>query len=72
MGGRAGAVTSIDFFKRIPLFHNLTAAELQNLQSIFQEREYKKNQVIFIEEETGQYMYIVKYEIGRASCRERV
>lgn len=54
-------MTSIDFFKRIPLFHNLTAAELQNLQAIFQEREYKKNQVIFIEEETGQYMYIVKY-----------
>ena len=31
------------------------------MRLIFQEREYKKNQVIFMEEETGKYMYIVKY-----------
>jgi len=31
------------------------------MRQIFQEREYKKNQVIFMEEETGKYMYIVKY-----------
>ena len=31
------------------------------MQHIFQEREYKKNQVIFMEEETGKYMYIVKF-----------
>jgi CRP-like cAMP-binding protein len=54
-------VTSIDFLKRIPLFHHLSQAELGGFQAIFQEREYKKNQVIFIEEETGKYMYIVKY-----------
>lgn len=53
--------TNIGFLRRIPLFKDFDREELDSIQSIFLEREYKKNQVIFMEEETGNYMYIVKY-----------
>lgn len=48
-----------DFVRRVPLFSSLTEQEVQSLEHIFIERRYKKNQVIFLEEETGEYMYIV-------------
>lgn len=54
-------MTSLDFLRRNPLFKDLTPEELDGMQHIFLEREYKKNQVIFMEEETGKYMYIVKF-----------
>lgn len=54
-------MTSLDFLRRISLFKDLPQEELEGIQPIFQEREYKKNQVIFMEEETGKYMYIVKF-----------
>ncbi len=57
-GGRCDPVSIL---KRIPPVLQSASGWLGNLQPIFQEREYKKNQVIFIEEETGKYMYIVKY-----------
>lgn len=49
-----------EFLKKIPLFIDLTQDELQNIQRIFIEKAYKKHQVIFLEEETGLYMYIVQ------------
>lgn len=59
----SGAVfmSTLQFLKRIPLFRELSAEELEAWQGIFQEREFKKNQIVFLEEETGNYMYIVKY-----------
>jgi CRP/FNR family cyclic AMP-dependent transcriptional regulator len=54
-------MTSLDFLRRITLFKDLPQEELESIQPLFQEREYKKNQVIFMEEETGKYMYIVKF-----------
>jgi len=49
----------IDLIRRVPLFATLTDAEFSNLSHIFIVRSYRKNQVIFLEEETGNYMYIV-------------
>ncbi len=49
-----------EFLKKIPLFTDLTQDELLNIQRIFVEKAYKKHQVIFLEEETGLYMYIVQ------------
>ena len=49
----------IDFIRRVPLFATLTEAEFSGLQHIFVVRAYRKNKVIFMEEETGNYMYIV-------------
>lgn len=49
------------FLKRISLFQDLTPDEIDRIAFIFQEKEFKKNQVVFMEEETGDSMYIVKY-----------
>jgi CRP/FNR family cyclic AMP-dependent transcriptional regulator len=48
-----------DCIRRIPLFSTLSEAEFKNLENIFVIRSYLKNQVVFLEEEAGQYMYIV-------------
>jgi len=48
-----------DFIRRVPLFASLTDAEFQSLEHIFLVKRFNKNQVIFHEEETGNYMYIV-------------
>lgn len=48
-----------DFIRRVPLFSTLSDAEFQSIEHIFLIRSYRKNQVIFLEEETGTYMYIV-------------
>ena len=49
----------IDLVRRVPLFATLSDSEFRNLEPIFQVKNYRKNQVIFMEEETGNYMYIV-------------
>jgi len=48
-----------DFIRRVPLFSTLSDAEFTSIEHIFIVRSYRKNQVIFLEEETGTYMYIV-------------
>jgi CRP/FNR family transcriptional regulator, cyclic AMP receptor protein len=49
----------VDQIRRVPLFSTLTDEEFERLQHIFVARAYRKNQVIFMEEETGSYMYLV-------------
>jgi CRP/FNR family transcriptional regulator len=49
----------IDLIRRVPLFATLSEVEFKTLENIFQIKTYRKNQVIFMEEETGNYMYIV-------------
>jgi len=48
-----------EWIRRIPLFATLDDEEFDRLSGIFVERQYRKNQVIFQEEETGDYMYLV-------------
>ena len=48
-----------DFLQRVPLFATLDRTEFANLEPIFRIRAFQKNQVIFLEEEAGTYMYIV-------------
>ena len=48
-----------DLVKKVPLFSGLSDSEFDSLEHIFLEKSYRKNQVIFLEEETGNYMYIV-------------
>ena len=48
-----------DFIRRVPLFATLSDSEFQSIDHIFVIRAYRKNQIIFLEEETGNYMYIV-------------
>ncbi|MFH1574477.1 MAG: Crp/Fnr family transcriptional regulator [Acidobacteriota bacterium] len=48
-----------EFIRRVPLFATLSESEFQNLEHAFHVKSYRKNQIIFLEEETGNYMYIV-------------
>jgi CRP/FNR family transcriptional regulator len=49
----------VDMIRSVPLFSTLTDEEFANLSHIFVVRSYRKNQIIFLEEETGNYMYLV-------------
>ncbi len=48
-----------ELIRRVPLFATLSEEEFKCLEHIFQIKNYRKNQIIFLEEETGNYMYIV-------------
>ena len=49
----------VDLIRSVPLFSTLTDDEFNQLRHIFVLRAYHKNQIIFLEEETGNYMYLV-------------
>jgi len=48
------------FLKKIPMFAELSNEDLETVATLFRERRFRKNDVIFMEEDTGQYMYLVK------------
>lgn len=48
-----------EFIRRVPLFETLSDDEFNSLEHVFVVRSYRKNQVIFLEEDTGNYMYVV-------------
>ena len=49
-----------DFLKTVVLFSDLADEELQIVSDIFKETKYQRGQIVFFEEDTGKYMYIVK------------
>jgi len=49
----------VDLIRSVPLFSTLTDEEFNQLRHIFTVKAYHKNQIIFLEEETGSYMYLV-------------
>lgn len=49
-----------EFLKQVAVFEGLAETELNSVAQMFKERQYKRNDIIFVEEDTGQYMYIVK------------
>ncbi len=48
-----------ELIRRVPLFSTLSEQEFRSLEQVFQVKSYRKNQIIFLEEETGNYMYVV-------------
>ena len=63
-----------DQIRKVPLFSTLTDEEFSSLQHIFILRSYRRNQVIFMEEETGTYMYLVlagKVKVAKSSSAGR-
>jgi len=58
-GGMALGV-DVEFLRRVSLFAGLGDPELAGIAPAFSERHYDKGQVIFTEEDTGHYMYVVK------------
>jgi CRP/FNR family cyclic AMP-dependent transcriptional regulator len=64
----------VDQIRKVPLFSTLTDEEFSSLQHIFILRSYRRNQVIFMEEETGTYMYLVltgKVKVAKSSSAGR-
>jgi CRP/FNR family cyclic AMP-dependent transcriptional regulator len=60
-----------DLIRQVPLFSTLTDDEFSRLAHIFVSRTYSKNQIIFLEEETGNYMYLVlsgKVKVSKAGA----
>lgn len=51
---------AIDFLRKVELFDGLDEEDLSQVTRLLRERHYKKNDIIFFEEDTGQYMYFVK------------
>lgn len=49
-----------DYLKNIPIFAELPADDLEKIARLFRERKYNKNDVVFLEEDTGQYLYLVR------------
>ncbi|UJF32017.1 Crp/Fnr family transcriptional regulator [Paenibacillus hexagrammi] len=49
----------IEFVKRVPLFSQLTEAQLQAVAQICSKRTYKANTVLFAEKDMGSVFYIV-------------
>jgi CRP/FNR family cyclic AMP-dependent transcriptional regulator len=59
----------VDLIRKVPLFSTLTDDEFRRLSHIFVTRAYRRNQIIFLEEETGNYMYLVlagKVKVAKA------
>ncbi len=49
-----------DFLREVALFEDLDESEMESVAEMFKERHYKRNEVIFLEEDTGKYMYVIK------------
>jgi len=59
----------VDLIRKVPLFSTLTDDEFNQIEHIFVLRAYRKGQIIFLEEETGNYMYLVlsgKVKVSKA------
>ncbi|HSW38806.1 MAG TPA: Crp/Fnr family transcriptional regulator [Acidobacteriota bacterium] len=57
--------------RTVPLFSTLSDEEFKKISHIFVTRSYRKNQIIFLEEETGNYMYLVasgKVKVSKSSA----
>ncbi len=50
----------LQFLSETPLFVELSSDELQHLETLCEEKRYKRNAILFFEEDTGSYMYVVK------------
>lgn len=51
---------SVEFLRKISIFADLPEEELTEVSNLFRMRKYRKNDIVFFEEDTGQYMYLVK------------
>ena len=52
-------MSTVDDLKRVPLFSDLSAVELERFAEVAREREYPKNSVILFEDDPGDALYVV-------------
>lgn len=53
----AGA--SINLLKSMPFFATVSDAEISNINKIISRKRFSKNEIILVEEDTSNYMYII-------------
>jgi CRP/FNR family transcriptional regulator, cyclic AMP receptor protein len=53
-------ISDLSALRKCPMFANLGPKELERIGFVMQERTFGRNQIIFCEEEAGQYMYVIK------------
>lgn len=56
--------------KRIPLFSCLSTEELDNLKEVIKEKQFKKNSIILVEDDSKNFMYVIyagKIKVVRVS-----
>jgi CRP-like cAMP-binding protein len=46
--------------KRAAIFSDLSNEEIEQVATFFKQRSYRRNAIIFVEEEAGKYMYLIK------------
>ncbi|WP_066636254.1 Crp/Fnr family transcriptional regulator [Desulfolucanica intricata] len=51
---------NIQYLQKVPLFGELSRAQLEEINRIVLEREYKKGRIIFVEDEPGEAIYFLK------------
>ena len=51
---------NVEFLRKISIFAELPEEQLTEVSSLFRMRKYRKNDIVFFEEDTGQYMYLVR------------
>jgi CRP-like cAMP-binding protein len=49
-----------DFLRVVPLFADLSEEDLEKVAGLLKERVYRRNDIVFFEEDTGSFMYFVK------------
>lgn len=54
------APLDLETLKPLPLFKDLTAAELANVAPLFFEKSYVQNSTLFVEGMTGEILYVIK------------
>lgn len=52
---------SLAYLRRTSLFEEFREEDLEQIRHIFQEREFQRNQVVLMADETTKYMYVIKY-----------
>ena len=53
------AVASINILKSMPFFATVSDKEISNLSQIISRKSFSKNEIILVEEDTPNYMYII-------------
>jgi CRP/FNR family transcriptional regulator, cyclic AMP receptor protein len=53
-------ISDLSALRKCPMFANLGPKELERIGFVMQERTFGRNQIIFCEEEAGQYMYVIR------------
>lgn len=52
--------TTIKYLQKVPLFFDLPAEQLHELSNLLLERSYQKGRIIFMEDEPGEALYLLK------------